>query len=154
VSLVYSRSDSGLVVANQAADEASVERALKQLDRQLELQCWPSLDGPPLYKVVARLSDDRPPVTVLVWQTEQAEPLPLSSRLIDEVQRLDRNSRGEYLDDDERNRRLAEQRDRDWERDTEALATDWERTHGQPILHRSVSLRMARDKRRSRGEKV
>jgi hypothetical protein len=42
---------------------------------------------------------------------------------------------------------------RQLERNNEALADDWNPKHGRPVLPRGQSLRLARDKRRAKGEK-
>ena len=88
-----------------------------------------------------------------VWQSDRGEPYPLSSALLDLVDRLDRNSRGAYQGEDELDLERQAEIARQLERDNEALADDWIPRHGRPVLHRSQSLRMARDKRRAKGEK-
>lgn len=150
--LVESRTDSGLVVVEQSTDGAAVGRALRQHDSSLELQQWPHPSGQWLYKVVARTGDG-PPHTVYVHQAHDGTPLPLSSRIVDEVRLLDRNSRRPHADEDELDRQHRAQLARDEERDRDALIDDWDFKHGRAVLPRGTSLRMARDKRRARGEK-
>jgi hypothetical protein len=155
VSLVYSRTGSGLVVASHGSDEASVARALKQHDHALRLvrQGDPHT-GVVRWCVYAYQGPDREAVCVTAWVNDAGDPLPLSHALVDRVISQDKNSRAERVGEDELNRRAAEARQRQWEDDIDALETDWRTPHGRPILHRGVGLRMARDKRRARGEKV
>lgn len=150
----YTRSESGLILAEQTPDAAALERQLKQIDRRLSLQAWPQPDGLPVWKVVLHYAGDRPPETIASWIDQQGEPLPLSSRLVDLVQSLDRNSRVAFVDADGKNAQFAEQRERDNARDEEALISDWRFPHGRPVLPRSQSLRLSRDKQRAKGKKV
>jgi hypothetical protein len=147
--LDYSRTNSGLVLAMDSMDSAAVERALKRKDPELRLQGWPDREHDCiLWKVVRGLE------TVCVWQTDRGEPLPLSSGILDLVDKLDRNSRAAYVDADELNRRQKETEQRKWEADQENITEDWLMKHGRPILPRSQGLRRARDKRRARGENI
>ena len=135
-------------------DGGVLERELRKRDPLLSLQGWPSAThGCILWRVVRESGPDRPPETVAVWQSESGEPYPLSSGLLDLVDRLDRNSRHRHVGDDEFERRRKAARDRQVERDNEALRDDWNPRHGRPVLPRSQSLRMARDRRRAKGEK-
>jgi hypothetical protein len=150
----YSRSDSGLILAEEASDAAAVERQLKQIDRGLALQAWPRRDGPPIWRVVLHFAGDRPPETIASWVDRRGEPLPLSERLVDLVRSLDKNSRVEFVDADGKNQQFDKERERNNDRDTEALISEWRFPHGRPVLPRSQSLRLARDKRRAKGKKV
>jgi hypothetical protein len=144
----------GLLVAELGMDGTSLERELRKRDPLLSLQGWPSAThGCILWRVVREAGPDRPPETVAVWQSESGEPYPLSSGLLDLVDRLDRNSRHSHRGEDELERQRRAEVARQLERDNEALRDDWNFRHGRPVLHRSVSLRMARDKARARGEK-
>jgi len=142
----YSRSESGLLLARESPDGPALERELQRWDRELQLQGFLQPDGPILWKVV------RHGETVYSWVDEQMRPLPLSWRMLDEVRQLDKNQRGGYLDEDAREALRLVERDKQVERDNEALADDWTPKHGRPVLPRSQSLRMARDKRRAKGE--
>ena len=143
-----------LLVAELGMDGGALERELRRRDPLLSLQGWPSAThGCILWRVVRESGPDRPPETVAVWQSESGEPYPLSSGLLDLVDRLDRNSRHRYQSEDALERRRQAKRDRQVERDNEALRNDWNPRHGRPVLPRSQSLRMARDKRRAKGEK-
>lgn len=147
--------DSGLVLSEYGWDHAQVERELKKRDPDLTLQGWPSqTHGTILWKVVRYAGPDRPPDTVAVWQSDRGEPYPLSSGLLDLVDRLDRNTRGAAVGEDELNARLEAERRKQDERDGEGIIDNTTFKHGRPVLPRSQSLRMSRDKQRAKGKKV
>lgn len=151
----YRVSNSGIVLAEQGMDGAAIERALKQRDPDLSLQGWPSqTHNCILWKVVRYAGPDRPPDTVCIWQSDRGEPYPLSSGLLDKVDRLDKNSRSVYVSDDELNQRKRERETKGKQDAYDDLAHDWDSKHGRPMLPRSQSLRMARDKQRARGKKI
>lgn len=157
--LVHSRRDSGLIVAEYGADGAAVRRALKNYDGNLEL-LPPGVDvkggaDRRHWRVYARVSADRPLVFVTSWATEGGEPLPLSMRLLDKVKEQDRNSRVGYLDADSRNRARQERLGKHSRSEGERLVDEHVRFKGKSFpAHRSVRLRMTRDKLRGRGRKV
>jgi len=144
---------SGLVLAEHGMDGAALERELRKRDPLLALQGYLSLEHGAVVWRVVREAGAAGPETVCVWQSESGEPYPLSSGLLSLVDRLDRNSRGSYASEDQLERASKIARDRQIARDNEALADDWNPKHGRPLLPRSRSLRMARDKRRAKGEK-
>lgn len=151
--LVERTLESGLVLATDAMDSAALERALKKRDPLLGLQGWPSeIHGTILWKVV-RQSPGRAPETVCVWQSDRGEPYPLSSALLDLVDKLDRNTRSSYGTVEERNEQRRAEFARQEANDNEAIIDDTTFKHGRPLIPRSQSLRMSRDKRRNRGEK-
>lgn len=155
MNLVERTLDSGLILTESGMDQAAIERQLQKRDPLLTLQGWPSPTlGTILWKVVRYGGPDRPPDTVCVWQSDRGEPYPLSSGLLDLVDRLDRNTRGDYKNEDQRNDEFARERQKNLDRDNEAIRDDTTFRHGRPVLPRSQSLRMARDKRRNRGEKA
>lgn len=151
---VYSRSDSGLVLAEHGMDEAAVSRALRQHDNDLRLVRGYDLDREVFFWKVYRYNGpDRPADFILAWANEEGEPLPLSTRLVDEVQRHDRGMRGDFVSADEHNRRLREERHKDYLRDAEAIVQEFSaKLDGKKMvpLPRSQSLRMSRDKQRAR----
>ena len=151
--MIHRSLDSGLVLAEQGMDGAALERELKRRDPLLSLQGFLSLEHGAVVWRVVREAGEAGPETVCVWQSESGEPYPLSSGLLDLVDRLDRNSRGGYASADELDERRRAEQVRQQQRDNEALADDWNPKHGRPLLPRSRSLRMARDKRRAKGEK-
>lgn len=113
--LVTRETGSGLVVAEQGGDEAAISRALKRIDDRYVLQKHPGdVPGGFVYKVFCIVSEDRPAECILSWADDYGNPLPLSSGLVDEVQRWrpeNRERRGP--DADERNRLLLERRERE-----------------------------------------
>lgn len=153
MSLIERTLDSGLILQEYGQDHASIERALKKRDSLLSLQGWPSQKhGCIIWKVV-REAPVGPPDTVCVWQSERGEPYPLSSAILDLVDRLDKNTRSTYRSEDELNAELAQERAKQQARDNEAMQGDHIFLHGRPVLPRSQALRMSRDRRRARGEK-
>lgn len=108
--LVYDHHPSGLVVANQAADEASVRRALKQFDGRLMLDY--AIDpewGRVVWQVLCKTGSTTPPMVVCRWRDERTgEPLPLSHGLVEKAKRQHSESRAPKLDALEENDRLQE----------------------------------------------
>ena len=106
-------------------DEASVQRALKRLDGRFCLQKHPrdGAEGGWVYKVVCLVSDTYAPV-VLTWMDEHGRPLPLSSGLVDEMQRHMVDSRGKVETADEYNARLVAERKRDADAQQTAIIED------------------------------
>jgi hypothetical protein len=154
VSLIERTLDSGLIVA-EGGDHASIERELRKRDGHLSLQGWPSeTHGCILWKVVRYAGPDRPPDTVCVWMSERGEPYPLSSGILDMVDRLDRNTRHQHRTEDDLNAARERERQKDLERASEGIRDNTTFKHGRPVLPRSQSLRMARDKQRAKGKKV
>jgi hypothetical protein len=151
--VIHRSLESGLVLAEHGMDGAALERELRKRDPLLALQGYLSLEHGAVVWRVVREAGEHGPETVCVWQSASGEPYPLSSGLLDLVDRLDRNTRAVYAGEDELERARKIARDRQIERDNEALADDWQFKHGRPVLPRSRSLRMARDRRRAKGEK-
>jgi len=156
VSLVYSRSDSGLVVAEHGADESAVARALREHDRELRLVRQPSDTFECLvWKVYRSAGSERPAEFICAWTDRSGAPLPLSHRLVDMVKGLDRGSRAPHMDADALNAQRRERAEKDVKRHNQDLIDDHlPRVGRNPVLHRGQSLRMARDKQRAKGRKV
>lgn len=115
---VYRTHESGLVVAEQAMDEARLQRALKEFDRRLVLQ-W----RPPYYVVVCAMSDQYAPV-VATWMDLSGKPLPLSSGLVEKVKAWHVGARNRPETVDEYNARVGAELERDRQRDAEAIFDD------------------------------
>jgi len=156
VRLVYSKTDSGLLVAEESAEGAAVARALRDHDSELRLvpQHSESLGG--RYWAVYRYAgSEKPAEPVCTWLGENGEPIPLSFGLVEKVKRLDRSSRDETPEADAANAALKVSNDRERDRRVEDLVDDWYRREGRlAVLPRGQHLRRARDKRRARGENV
>lgn len=115
----------GLVVAEHGADEAALQLALREIDNRYVLQKHPGqVPGGFVYKVFCIVSEDQEAVCVLTWADDHGNPLPLSTGLVEEVKRWRPEARSRRgLDADERNRQLAERRDKE-RRDALAAITD------------------------------
>jgi hypothetical protein len=120
MALVTSRTRSGLVVAEEAGDEARLSRALKDIDRDLILvrdrdekyRMW-------VWKVLVWAGDDRPAMHVLDWREGgTGRPFPLTSGIVDAVdgQRRDRPGGFDAMaESDLANDRLRELRRREFD---------------------------------------
>jgi hypothetical protein len=139
-------------------EEAAVSRALRQHDDDLRLIRSFDLEREVFFWKVYRYNGpERPADFILAWATDDGEPKPLSMRIVDEVQRHDRGMRGDTISPDEYNRRLREERHKDYLRDAEAIVQEFgAKLDGKKTVpvHRSQRLRMYRDKRRAKGENV
>lgn len=106
MSLITRSTAGGLVVAEHAQDEKAVARALRQIDERFTL--WPPDAMSPYYRVYCRVSDWQESVCVCTWMDEQGQPLPLSSGLLNEVDRLRLDARNKEIDADTFNRLRSE----------------------------------------------
>lgn len=155
MSLAFSRSDSGLILAQQSMDAAAIERALKRKDPDLELQGWPDQEQDTIVWKVVRAVPDRPPETICVWQSDRGEIYPLSSGILDMVDRLDKNTRSVYLDEDTLNTQKAEREKKATDQATDDLIADWEgrdRTGRIHVFPRSPAFAAARRRGRKKGQ--
>ena len=153
--IVTSGSGSGLLIAAEGADEHAVGALLRQHDPELRLvPRWDPEYECKAWNVYRYCGPDKPSEFVCSWQTREGQPLPLSSRLLDMVQTYDKNTSIRPPDPDELNAQRAAQIKRDHQTSMEALIDDWDPKHGRPVLPRSQSLRLARDKQRARGRKI
>lgn len=126
MSLYYRETGKGLFVPERDMDELAMQRALEQVDDRLVLakeidvlhDCW-------VYKVVKRVSDDQPVVDICSWRDDYGAPLPLSSGLVDMVQRLRPENRHQRVDADEHNARLTAKR----KADADTLVDDISHAH-------------------------
>jgi hypothetical protein len=136
---------SGLIVARDSMDEASVQRALKRLDRRFCLQKHPrdGVEGGWVYKVICFVSDAYAPV-VLTWMDEHGRPLPLSSSIVDEMQKHMLGARNKGLSADEHNARLTERKRREADDRTRAVIDD----HRPYVERDRVSVSLADTKKR------
>ena len=120
------RTSGGLLVP-EGALEAAVSRQLQELDPDLRLVPQDSdVYGQRIYKVYKYMGSERPALFVLLWGDGHGNPYPLSSALVEEVKRHDRNMRGVLLDPDEHNRRLKEERYRDLASDLDELGAEYD----------------------------
>lgn len=105
MTLVYDHDPgSGLVVAREGAEEASVRAALKQFDSRLMLDY--ALDTyweRTVWQVLCRTGSDTPPMVVCRWRETDdpaSMPLPLSHGLVEKVKRLHVESRAPKVNAD------------------------------------------------------
>lgn len=153
MSLVYSERG-GLLVAEHGADAVSVERALKDHDRDLllippgvQFADMPQRGG---WRVYRKAGGDRPPEFICFWGTDHGDPYPLSHGIVDKVKELDRNSRAKAVDDAVANAMRDAEIAKKVAADNEALNSDYVPLQGRsPALHRGQDLRRSRDKTRS-----
>lgn len=110
--------ESGLVVAEHASDEAAISRALKQFDSRLTLQF-----RPPFYVVVCQVNDHYAPV-IATWMDLAGKPLPLSSGLVEKVKAWHVGARNRPETVDEYNDRRQAELERDKARALEQIRDD------------------------------
>lgn len=124
MALAYRRDESGLVLAEEAMDEVRLSRALKEIDDRYVLQKERSnAPGGWTYRVLRIWSAEHPPVPVLIWEDEHGNPLPLTSGILDLVQKHHLGLRGNaaYVSEDEHNRRHVERMERRLADEIEAI---------------------------------
>ncbi len=156
MSFVWSEHSANLMVANQAADENAVRRAVKRLEPGLMLTREFDEEHRGIVYVVRHwLGSGVTPLEVLRWRDPDGHPKPLSFALVDELQRQEARGRELYTEAEESNRKRREAEHRRLDAELEEFA----REHGNAgsglrsaCLPRGQHLRIARDKRRARGE--
>lgn len=131
MSLVYSRSDSGLLIAETgSSDERAVARALKDYDPDLRLV--PAVvNNQQAWKVYRYAGPDHPALFLFMWGDHYGNPWPLSMRILDKVRELDKNTQSQARDEDALEaRRKASNAKRDEDRTTD-LVDDWKSVDGR-----------------------
>lgn len=143
----------GLLVAEHATDERSVQAQLKEFDDRLILsQEVDQEHGCLVYVVVRRWSDSHDVAIVCDWRDDNGVPLPLSSRLVDKVKNLHVGSRAPQTDVLAHNDALSQQAKDEFEELSEDMLQAALRRHGRlPVFHRSPGLARTRARLRSRG---
>lgn len=155
----YQRS-SGLLVAGQAAAPDHVRKQLRQIRDDLRLgvevdEHW----GCYVFKVLSYQGESTAAVWLFDWRQDMEDPssapLPLSSGILTEAASRLLDSRRQF-EDPHRANLAREERERveRVERYADGFREAFRRGRRSPVLHRSQSLRMARDKQRARGEKL
>lgn len=147
MALATRRHSSGLLLAEQATEEPQLRHALRRFDDQLRLlpprAVFPGT-ATGYWRVVRMVADDRPALPVLTWMDATGAPIPLSTGILEELQRLRRDSRNQGPDVDERNAALEEQVRRERADAMEALHDEYE-----PYLERGrVGVSLAGVKKR------
>lgn len=150
--LVMRETGSGLVLAEQGGDEASISRAIKEIDSHYVLQRHESdVAGKHVYVVVCIVSEDQPAIRILTWDDGNGNPRPLSSGLVEEVKKWRPEARGRRgLDADQHNAKLREQTEQ-LRRDELAAVSDDHR----PFVERNrVSVALGTTLKRHRKDHV
>jgi hypothetical protein len=155
LSLVHSQTDSGLHLLTHGSDELAVSRALRQHDDALRLVPQDSdAYGQRVYKVYRYNGPERPAEFLFLWGDDYGNPYPLSMAILERVKTLDRNQRGnaEFVNEDEHNRRLREQRQKDYGANVETIQSEELGRKGRIYgFHKSPALAAARRRGRRRG---
>jgi hypothetical protein len=126
MTLIHRESKHGLIVAEESADEAAMTRALRRTDDRLRLiKEVDQRHGCFVWEVYCVVSDDQPAIQVCSWRDDYGTPLPLSNGLLDMVQSLRPENRGQRVDADEHNRKLAEERQRTVANEVDELGREW-----------------------------
>lgn len=141
MSLITRELGGGLVVAELGMDGAALQHALAQIDDRLML--WPPDGMSPYWRVACRVSDWQEARVVCTWRAPDGSPLPLSSGILAEVDRLRLDGRNKEPDADEFNRQREEQVDREKRARGEAIVEDH-----RPYVERSRTSVSLADTRR------
>jgi hypothetical protein len=156
LSLIYSASDSGLILATEGSDEAACAAALKEYDSDLRLVPQDSdAFGQRVYKVFRYAGSEQPAQFVCGWWDDMGKPYGGLSvtGLLEMVKRLDRNTRSYYVDPDVRNAELTEKRRREAHAQLDEIADEFrgkiDGTKSSP-LPRGRDLYLARNRVRAR----
>lgn len=149
----------GLAVAFSPTDTETVARALRRLDDRLFLD--PEYEplgpnGPYVFMTVKyHLGSGYPPSLVCEWRDSNG-PKPLSLALVEQVKRQEGRMASAFAEVMAANELKRQKAVKDVGDAAYEVGLDAPKAAGKvgALLPRSQSLRMARDRRRSRGEKV
>lgn len=145
------------VVQNASLAERQINEELQRLDPFLFLDKeWDTNRDCGFYAVKYHRGD-RPPDLILDWRDADDWPRPLSAGIVAEVRRLQVQGAIDFQAVMKRNAELQERKRRASEQAYRDVAADFERYESavhSPVLHRSQSLRISRDKMRAAGRKV
>lgn len=148
---------SGLAVLEKTADERGVQRELQTLDRRLFLDReYDSARG--LFFYTVKVSNgDRPPDLVLDWRDPDDRPRQLSSGVANEVRRMIAQGPVDIRELARRNEQAKERRRVEARAAYTEVAREFERKDNpahSPVLQRGQHLRRARERARSRGQRL
>jgi hypothetical protein len=157
---VYStRTHGSLAVVEQTIDRKRIERELRALDPALFLDPEIDLQGRFVWTVKEHIGSAVPPHLVFEWRDPQSkDPLPLTWGILDRVRRSEKGRGTTWVGEinkanDARRERLRQDADAVYQEITDDVTPRMRDTRSA-VLPRGVGLRMARDKRRAKGEKV
>lgn len=112
----------GLLVAEHGMDARSIQAALKQIDDRFQL--WPPDGMSEYWRVYCRINDWTEAPCVATWMDDFGNPLPLSSGLIDKVNRLRMDSPNQGVSVDEHNAKHVQRVRDDREQRDHAIAQE------------------------------
>lgn len=158
--LVYTERGPLVVAEYGVSLEQAIRLALKELDPDFFLERQRLKDGRDIYTVQVHVGDNAPGSpfrTFFYWDDDKLQPLPLSWGIVDRAKQLmNRHWTTDLAGMKQRETERQETDDAEFRDTIDEIAEDVDR-HMQPghsaVLPRGVGLRMARDKRRARGEK-
>jgi hypothetical protein len=146
-----------LAVVEDPRSAAEVNADLRRIDPRLFCEQQVTLAGDVVWCVVVAVGGDIPPVTIHEWRDEQKRPLPLSSGIVREVQRMERDGGKLAAEVIKHNRDLIDSRRQTADTAYREIQDDMmPRMKGtrSAALHRGQHLRRSRDKHRADGEKL
>lgn len=138
-----------------ALDEQAVQRELASLDPNLILTRERDAIGQDYYVVIYYQGGSIPPDEVIDWREPSGRAKPLSSALANEVRKMMRNGPPDVKAIIRANEEMKQRHAAQQEAIRLEQALEFEQSRKRSgAIHRSVGLRMARDRARARGEKV
>jgi len=145
--------DSGLFVAEHVAESDAVERALNRIDHPLAGRLFVTREVDPGYgSFVFRVmvdNGDHPAECITEWRDDYGRPLPLSSSVVDKVQKQIRSGENVVERIMAQNEKQKARVQKDIDDAFEAIADDLSpklRETRSALLHRGVHLRRSREK--------
>lgn len=145
-----------LLVLEQPRSQHEINVELRKLDPDFFVERQLTIDQQAVWCVCKSMSD-QPPVVMVEWRDERRRPLELSYGIVSRAQQLQRDPVALLESVISKNRAKQEELRRKTDEGYADAGADAEpRITGKvrPVLHRGQHLRMSRDKRRERGEKV
>ena len=131
-------------MAQEGRDEAAIRAELKAYDPHLCLVKQPTSRGI-AYQVWYRATDSAAN-SILTWCDPDGTPRPLSSGLMEEVRKLDKNTYGPSLDPDAMNKAMKEKKALERQIEEEEYIRETEkRGKRSPVFHRGPHLRRDRE---------
>lgn len=147
-----------LLVIEDAKPHDEILRSLKAIDDRLFLERQVTIDGQAVWCVVCDVGGDHAPLTILEWRDEDDHPIhELSSGIITRVQRMERDGRRLAAKVIKENADRLERKKLENQTTWGEIGSDFEKRMSpgySAMLPRGQYLRMSRDKRRNRGERI
>lgn len=148
-----------LHVVEHARDKDSIQKELKQVDPRIFLEKQITFEQEAVWCVVVDVGSGHAPITILEYRDEETgKPIPdLGHRIVDRVKRMDRDGQRLAAKVIRQNQARVDRARADARAHWEDIGKEFqERMHPvrSAVLPRSQALRLSRDKRRNRGEKI